>query len=126
MATPKEREEKRKEERQREFDRQVDTGSLVVRQMTDEEHETTRRESPRKAKPKRGAIRIAALKRLRAALCFLTALLTIPTSTSSACGIRAPVARDHARALLRYRLPSFAAKGARPAATSASSRRRCA
>ena len=37
MATPKEREEQRKQERQREFDRQVDTGSLVVRQMTDEE-----------------------------------------------------------------------------------------
>ena len=37
MATPKEREEQRKQERQRDFDRQVDTGSLVVRQMTDEE-----------------------------------------------------------------------------------------
>ena len=37
MATPKEREEQRKEERQRDFDRQVDTGSLVVRQMTAEE-----------------------------------------------------------------------------------------
>jgi hypothetical protein len=37
VATPKEREEQRKEERQRDFDRQVDTGSLVVRQMTDEE-----------------------------------------------------------------------------------------
>ena len=37
MATPKEREEQRKQERQRDFDRQVDTGSLVVRQMTEEE-----------------------------------------------------------------------------------------
>lgn len=39
MATPKEREEQRKEERKRDFDRQVDAGSLVVRQMTDEERE---------------------------------------------------------------------------------------
>ena len=39
MATPKEREEQRKQERQRDFDRQVDTGSLVVRQMTAEEYE---------------------------------------------------------------------------------------
>jgi hypothetical protein len=37
VATPKEREEERKQARQREFDRQVDTGSLVVRQMTAEE-----------------------------------------------------------------------------------------
>ncbi len=37
MATPKEREEQRKLDRQREFDRQVDAGSLVVRQMTPEE-----------------------------------------------------------------------------------------
>jgi hypothetical protein len=37
VATPKEREEQRKLERQRDFDRQVDTGSLVVRQMTEEE-----------------------------------------------------------------------------------------
>ena len=37
MATPKEREEQRKEERKRDFERQVDTGSLVVRQMTAEE-----------------------------------------------------------------------------------------
>jgi hypothetical protein len=37
VATPKEREEQRKHERQRDFDRQVDTGSLVVRQMTPEE-----------------------------------------------------------------------------------------
>jgi hypothetical protein len=37
VATPKEREEQRKDERQRDFDRQVDTGSLVVRQMTPEE-----------------------------------------------------------------------------------------
>ena len=37
MATPKEREEQRKQERKRDFERQVDTGSLVVRQMTDEE-----------------------------------------------------------------------------------------
>ena len=37
MATPKEREEQRKLERQRDFERQVDTGSLVVRQMTAEE-----------------------------------------------------------------------------------------
>ena len=39
VATPKEREEQRKNERQREFDRQVDAGSLVVRQMTPEERE---------------------------------------------------------------------------------------
>ena len=39
MSTPKEREEQRKLERQRDFDRQVDTGSLVVRQMTPEERE---------------------------------------------------------------------------------------
>jgi hypothetical protein len=39
VATPKEREEQRKEERQRDFDRQVATGSLVVRQMTAEERE---------------------------------------------------------------------------------------
>jgi hypothetical protein len=37
VATPNEREQQRKKERQREFDRQVDTGSLVVRQMTAEE-----------------------------------------------------------------------------------------
>jgi hypothetical protein len=37
MATPKEREEQRKQERQRDFDRQVDEGRLVVRQMTAEE-----------------------------------------------------------------------------------------
>jgi hypothetical protein len=37
VATPKERDEQRKQERQRDFDRQVDTGSLVVRQMTPEE-----------------------------------------------------------------------------------------
>ena len=39
MTTPKEREEQRKQQRQREFDRQVDAGSLVVRQMTPEERE---------------------------------------------------------------------------------------
>jgi hypothetical protein len=39
VTTPKEREEQRKLERQRDFDRQVDTGSLVVRQMTAEERE---------------------------------------------------------------------------------------
>ena len=37
MATPQEREQKRKQDRQNEFDRQVGTGSLVVRQMTAEE-----------------------------------------------------------------------------------------
>jgi hypothetical protein len=37
VATPKEREEQRKQERKRDFERQVDTGSLVVRQMTEEE-----------------------------------------------------------------------------------------
>ena len=37
MATPKEREEQRKQERQHDFDRQVNSGSLVVRQMTAEE-----------------------------------------------------------------------------------------
>jgi len=39
VATPKEREEQRKQDRQRDFERQVDTGSLVVRQMTPEERE---------------------------------------------------------------------------------------
>jgi hypothetical protein len=39
VATPQEREQQRKQERKREFDRQVDAGSLVVRQMTDEERE---------------------------------------------------------------------------------------
>ena len=39
MATPKEREEQRKQDRQRDFERQVSTGSLVVRQMTAEERE---------------------------------------------------------------------------------------
>jgi hypothetical protein len=37
VATPQEREEQRKQKRQSEFDRQVDNGSLVVRQMTAEE-----------------------------------------------------------------------------------------
>ena len=37
MATPQEREQQRKQKRQDEFDRQVDSGSLVVRQMTEEE-----------------------------------------------------------------------------------------
>lgn len=48
MTTPKEREEQRKQERQRDFDRQVDTGSLVVRQMTAEER-AKYAESPRAA-----------------------------------------------------------------------------
>ena len=48
MATPKERERERKQVRQREFDRQVDTGSLVVRQMTAEER-TKYAESPQAA-----------------------------------------------------------------------------
>jgi ribosomal silencing factor RsfS len=39
VATPKEREEQRKQDRQRDFERQVDTGSVVVRQMTPEERE---------------------------------------------------------------------------------------
>jgi hypothetical protein len=39
VATPQEREQERKQARQREFERQKDTGSLVVRQMTDEERE---------------------------------------------------------------------------------------
>ena len=37
MATPQEREQQRKQKRQDDFDRQVDSGSLVVRQMTPEE-----------------------------------------------------------------------------------------
>ncbi len=37
MATPQEREQQRKQQRKSEFDRQVDNGSLVVRQMTAEE-----------------------------------------------------------------------------------------
>ena len=48
VATPKEREEQRKQERQRDFDRQLDTGSLVVRQMTAEER-IKYAESPRAA-----------------------------------------------------------------------------
>ncbi len=48
VATPKEREEHRKQERQRDFDRQVDTGSLVVRQMTAQER-MKYAESPRAA-----------------------------------------------------------------------------
>ena len=48
MATPKEREEQRKQERQRDFDHQVDTGLLVVRQMTAEER-TKYAESPQAA-----------------------------------------------------------------------------
>ena len=48
MATPKERDEQRKQERQRDFDRQVDSGSLVVRQMTAEEREK-HAESPQAA-----------------------------------------------------------------------------
>ena len=54
MATPKEREEARKQARQREFERQVDTGSLVVRQMTAEERtkyaETPQAEAERLAR----------------------------------------------------------------------------
>jgi ribosomal silencing factor RsfS len=52
VATPKEREEKRKQERQNEFDRQVDAGSLVVRQMTPEEREKYA-ESPKAAEERR-------------------------------------------------------------------------
>ena len=37
VATPQEREQQRKQKQQSEFDRQVDNGSLVVRQMTAEE-----------------------------------------------------------------------------------------
>ncbi len=37
MATPQEREQQRKQKQQDEYDRQLDDGSLVVRQMTDEE-----------------------------------------------------------------------------------------
>ena len=48
MTTPKERDEQRKQERQRDFDRQVDTGSLVVRQMTAEER-TKYAETPQAA-----------------------------------------------------------------------------
>ena len=52
MATPKEREEQRKQDRQRDFDRQVNTGSLVVRQMTYEEREKYA-ESPQAAAERR-------------------------------------------------------------------------
>ena len=52
VATPKEREEQRKQERQREFDRQVNAGSLVVRQMTPEEREKYA-ESPKAAAERR-------------------------------------------------------------------------
>ena len=48
MATPQEREQQRKQKRQSEFDRQVDSGSLVVRQMTAEER-TKYAESPEAA-----------------------------------------------------------------------------
>jgi hypothetical protein len=37
VATPQEREQQRKQQRKTEFDRQVDNGTLVVRQMTAEE-----------------------------------------------------------------------------------------
>ena len=52
MATPKEREEQRKKDRQNEFDRQVDAGSLVVRQMTPEERKKYA-ESPEAAEKRR-------------------------------------------------------------------------
>jgi hypothetical protein len=52
VATPKEREQQRKQERQREFDRQVQAGSLVVRQMTPEEREKYA-ESPHAAHERR-------------------------------------------------------------------------
>ena len=52
MATPKEREDQRKQERQREFDRQVDAGSLVVRQMTTEERKKYS-ETPQAAEERR-------------------------------------------------------------------------
>ena len=39
MATPQEREQQRKQQKKNEFDRQVDNGTLVVRQMTAEERE---------------------------------------------------------------------------------------
>jgi hypothetical protein len=48
VATPQERDQQRKQERQREFDRQIGTGSLVVRQMTAEER-TKYAESPEAA-----------------------------------------------------------------------------
>jgi hypothetical protein len=51
-ATPKEREEQRKQERQRDFDRQVENGSLVVRQMTAEER-VKYAESPQAAAERR-------------------------------------------------------------------------
>jgi hypothetical protein len=37
VATPQEREQQRKQQRKTDFDRQVDNGTLVVRQMTAEE-----------------------------------------------------------------------------------------
>jgi hypothetical protein len=52
VATPKERDEQRKLERQRDFERQVSTGSLVVRQMTAEEREKYA-ESPQSAAERR-------------------------------------------------------------------------
>jgi hypothetical protein len=52
VATPQEREQERKQARRREFDRQVDAGSLVVRQMTDEEREKYA-ESPQAAAERR-------------------------------------------------------------------------
>ena len=52
MATPMEREAQRKQERQREIDRQVDAGSLVIRQMTPEEREKYA-ESPQAAEERR-------------------------------------------------------------------------
>jgi hypothetical protein len=54
VATPEEREQQRKQKRQSEFDRQVDNGSLVVRQMTAEERakyaETPEAAAERKAR----------------------------------------------------------------------------
>jgi hypothetical protein len=52
VATPAEREQQRKQERQRDFDRQVDAGTLVVRQMTAEER-TKYAESPQAAEERR-------------------------------------------------------------------------
>jgi hypothetical protein len=52
MPTPNEREEQRKQDRKREFDRQVAAGSLVVRQMTPEEREKYA-ESPQAADERR-------------------------------------------------------------------------
>src|ERR1044072_7910313 len=53
VATPQEREQQHKQQRKTEFDRQVDNGTLVVRQMTAEER-VKYAESPEAAAEREG------------------------------------------------------------------------